>query len=914
MELFESIYYDLLIEGKSPEEILRILKYKFKNVPEQIIDYIFKIDPTKKKSYTTWVLMHYDQEKHIIDESLKDGSLKRLFSYLQSHQDAQLSKYDTLEDALYLVSSIDLLQKDSDDPRANDFDIVYKSPEWIIAVPNTYEASHKLGENTDWCTAGYKYSDGQGYYNNYLRNYGGKYFINFDLRENEHLNGIDYPFKRYQYHFESNQFMNAFDDPVDFEDTNMPEGVVNYYEKNGYSFDKMSQEEREEQYQIERYNDGVSISPERHLWLLQEYDHENYELAQPNMATYMLYDINYDDYDPVTYQSVEKKPLYIDDAHDIFILNTKWHDNTEYNGNLSEYDGTQECQPTIVTFNNSGKAELIENVKYYKVMEVYGFTFVTYFTSREAELPDTEKNKLTGNYEKVKTTILAFGIEGSGLSSDINLPINGNFEPIEIIANYEVQAMYPPEESALLLEVVWDNGYHTLLNFTDSNDCEVVVRSDKPLNGEYFTLSENEEGDYIIQGMFRNYNGEDLTYENRSDKKLISHFERDLFYNDLYIVQTVDKKFNIYNKNTKQLLFDENFASFFINDTNKSYVEKYGLIIGQQEKFGKRSFYSLKDGQKIGKDWDYLQPSPKNNFFAACYGEAKTSHFVYIINRELRSFGPYYSIYKTALTDNEVFVTERTENGERGQIKLLDFEKGEYKFNGLAKLTPLFKSSVPVVFGLNENNECLMYNYVTGQLLDRDIMVNQTPELVRKKGFEKYLEVRHSSTGKLNLVNFEDGTKLLPEDVDNIGMNFKYIDYDISHMTVDNYLAFENNSTEYILHIDNDNVNILPTPNGIVTGETSNIYNYRTKGSENPCITFTIHDGQDNEEILVTYNYVQNTTFVGEFSDYNPNGTIKILKNCEPEIQQRVMQALNPQKAQFVAQYNEMINRMKSLL
>ena len=900
MNLFESIYYDLLLEGKSPEEILGILKYKFKNVPEQIIDTVFNIDPTKKKSYTTWVLNHYDQEKHIIDESLKNGSLKRLFAYLQSHQDAQLSKYSTLEEALYLVSNIDLLQKDSDDPRANDFDIVYKSPEWIIAVPNTYEASHKLGENTDWCTAGYKYSDGQGYYNNYLRNYGGKYFINFDLRKNEHLHGIDYPFKRYQYHFESNQFMDAHDNPVEFDDTDMPEEVVNYYEENGYTFDKMNQEERVEQYENERYNDGVCLSVERNLWLLQEYDHENYELAQPNMAAYMLYDVNYDDYDPVTYQNVEKEPLYIDDNNSIYILNTKWHDTTEYGGNLTEYDGTQECEPTIVYFNDAGKPELIENVKYYKVMEVYGYTFVAYLASIEVEESNEKKSRMV------------FGVEGD-LSADTVLPIHGNFEPIEVVVNHEVQEMYSSKESEFLLEIIWDNGYHTLLNFIYTNNCEVVVRSDKPVNGELFTLSEDEEGNYIIQGMFRTYNGEDLTYEKRSDRRLISHFEKDLFYNDLYIVQMVDRKYNIYNNETKQLLFDENFASFLVNDTNSSYVAKYGLIVGQLENGGKYSFYSLKDGQKLGEDWDYLQPSPKNNFFAACIGEVKTSNMIYVINKELRSFGPYYRIY-TALTDNEVFVTERTETGEKGQIKLLDFEKGEYKFNGLTRLTPLSNQKLPVVFGLDENNECLMYNYITGQLLDRDIMINYTPTIVKTSGFEDYIAVRHSSTGKMNLVNYKNGIKLLPEDVDKIAMRFNYDDFDISHFTIDNYLACENNSTEYILHMENGNVSVLPTPNGIVTGKTSNVYNYKTKGPENPCITFVIHDSQDSEQILVTYNYVTNEAFVGEYNDYNPYSKIKRLKDCEPEVQQRVMQALNPQKAQFVSQYNEIINRMKKII
>ena len=894
MNLFESIYYDLLLEGKSPEEILGILKYKFKNVPEQIIDTVFNIDPTKKKSYTTWVLNHYDQEKHVIDNAIRNGSLKKLFGYLQSHQDAQLSKYQTLEEALYLVSNIDLLQKDSDDPKANDFDIVFKSPEWVIAVPNTYEASHKLGENTDWCTAGYKYNDGRGYYNNYLNRFGGKYFINFDLRSGEHINGIDYPFKRYQYHFESNQFMDADDNPVSFDETNMPEDVVNYYEENGYSFNKMNEEERIEEYEAARYDDGVRLTD--NLWILQEYDHDNHELAQGNNASYMLYNVDIDDYDPVSYQFVQKEPLYVDNQQGIYILNTKWGDTNQYDSNLTEYNFEEdECEPIIVDesygYNNT---QFIDNIKYYKIMEIFGETLAVYFS--DSKINDKQ--------------ILSFGIYNKNTDADCQLPMKGDYVPVDIVVNDEVQAMFGIGLSDFVLEVIWNNSYHSLFNFYEDN-CEVIVTGDKPTNGALFTLSENEEGDYVIHGMLRDYNGEDMTYS-QGTVKTISHFVKDLFFNDLYIVQMTDKTYNIYNNENKHLLFNNNFTSFYINDTNSSYVQKHGLIIGKEKGSVKFSLYSLKNGNKVSDDWDLLQPSPNKDFFAASLGNFKTDHMIYIINGNLEKFGPYFSLHSVALKNNEIFVTERGENGEKGSVKLLDVETGEYKYNNLARLSPM--NDLPVLFGLNEDNECLMYNYVTEQLLDRDIMINYTPKLMKKKGFEDYISIRHSSTGKMNLVNFKNGIKLLPEDVDNIEVTYGYDDYTVSHGTVDNCLAFMNNSTEYILHIDGDKTNLLPTPNGIVTGKTSNVYNYRTKGVQNPCITFNIHDSQDSESMLVTYNYVTNEAFVGEYTDYNPYSKVKRLKDCEPEIQQRVMQALNPQKAQFVAQYNEMINRMKKLI
>ena len=52
---FDEIYNDLLLEAKSPEEIKKILEYQFvqgKGVPQEILDRVFAIDPTKKKTYT----------------------------------------------------------------------------------------------------------------------------------------------------------------------------------------------------------------------------------------------------------------------------------------------------------------------------------------------------------------------------------------------------------------------------------------------------------------------------------------------------------------------------------------------------------------------------------------------------------------------------------------------------------------------------------------------------------------------------------------------------------------------------------------------------------------------------------------------------------------------------------------------
>ena len=79
--------------------------------------------------------------------------------------------------------------------------VVFKDNKWAVLVPETFESSKVFGEDTNWCTTA---SNGN-YYNYYLEKYGGKYFINLDLETGD----------LYQFHFESDQFMDSSDDPIE---------------------------------------------------------------------------------------------------------------------------------------------------------------------------------------------------------------------------------------------------------------------------------------------------------------------------------------------------------------------------------------------------------------------------------------------------------------------------------------------------------------------------------------------------------------------------------------------------------------------------------------------------------------------------------------------------------------------------
>ena len=81
---------------------------------------------------------------------------------------------------------------------------VFEDVKWEVWIPKTFAASCKLGEGTSWCTAMSKDSS---YFNQYSSD-GPLYII---------INKSN-PKEKYQFHFESNQFMDKDDEPINIMD------------------------------------------------------------------------------------------------------------------------------------------------------------------------------------------------------------------------------------------------------------------------------------------------------------------------------------------------------------------------------------------------------------------------------------------------------------------------------------------------------------------------------------------------------------------------------------------------------------------------------------------------------------------------------------------------------------------------
>lgn len=77
---------------------------------------------------------------------------------------------------------------------------IYEDNKWIIGIPTTKESSCLFGDDTSWCTT----SQGQ-YYDHYTKQ--GPLYINLNKEDG----------KLYQFHFETDSFMNEHDNSIDME-------------------------------------------------------------------------------------------------------------------------------------------------------------------------------------------------------------------------------------------------------------------------------------------------------------------------------------------------------------------------------------------------------------------------------------------------------------------------------------------------------------------------------------------------------------------------------------------------------------------------------------------------------------------------------------------------------------------------
>lgn len=177
---------------------------------ERIVYYISQFDPTQNKQNTQWLVVRYAQGTYHLEDlpdvtqylTLFEKAKKRL-AKRDINQYANIGElWQALQPFMQGQQAVSRsAERDIERMKFSARDqanIVYDSPELLIVTPLTLGASRYWGKNTKWCTT---VEDGH-QFKRYTSQ--GPLFIILDKANN----------RRWQFHFETGQFMNELDQRV----------------------------------------------------------------------------------------------------------------------------------------------------------------------------------------------------------------------------------------------------------------------------------------------------------------------------------------------------------------------------------------------------------------------------------------------------------------------------------------------------------------------------------------------------------------------------------------------------------------------------------------------------------------------------------------------------------------------------
>ena len=212
-----------LLERVLFEDIESMKKY-FPNVPDEQFQSLIELDPTytpgskNAGTYGRWILTLANKGKLDNIGHVKD-LLTRFNDNAKYLKNKDIMRYKTMDEVEDMLNDDDSYKEQShrqevrDRQKArknadlgNEAKKVYEDSKWEVWIPLTYAASCKLGQGSSWCTAS---TESDYYYNHYKNAYGGEYYININKND---------PDEKYQFHFESGQFMDIDDDAIDLSD------------------------------------------------------------------------------------------------------------------------------------------------------------------------------------------------------------------------------------------------------------------------------------------------------------------------------------------------------------------------------------------------------------------------------------------------------------------------------------------------------------------------------------------------------------------------------------------------------------------------------------------------------------------------------------------------------------------------
>ena len=231
------------------EDIAAVRK-NYPKISDEDFNRIIRLDPTfiegrdSVGQYGKWLLNLFNKGK-LDNEGHARDALSRFEQEKKNVKNKDIGQFKSLDDIdAYLNDDDNYMNKshrqevrDRQKARKNadlssDAEKVYEDFEWSVWIPKTYEASCKLGQGSSWCTA----TTENDHYYKYYSSQGPLYII-----LNRHRDDV-----KYQFHFESSQFMDIDDRSIDLMDfLSDNEGLYDYFIPIIYSYIGLSEDDIE---------------------------------------------------------------------------------------------------------------------------------------------------------------------------------------------------------------------------------------------------------------------------------------------------------------------------------------------------------------------------------------------------------------------------------------------------------------------------------------------------------------------------------------------------------------------------------------------------------------------------------------------------------------------------------------------
>ena len=213
-----------LNEGKDANQLADAFMRKNPSINKNGLIKLLMADPTASQNdrgsfagkYGVWIGNMY------ANGGIKPGDAPELKSALFTY-DKNKTQLPQIKDCKSLSELIEWVKDLSDDFKPvrkqskakADLEKVYEDDEWVVYVPHSHAAARRGGEGTRWCTA-----SENGYYYDYYSKQGPLYI---NIRKSDGA--------KFQFHFETDQFMDANDDPIRLNKIGLSEGIGGFYNK-----------------------------------------------------------------------------------------------------------------------------------------------------------------------------------------------------------------------------------------------------------------------------------------------------------------------------------------------------------------------------------------------------------------------------------------------------------------------------------------------------------------------------------------------------------------------------------------------------------------------------------------------------------------------------------------------------------